>query len=525
MLLRRESKVVGLVGLAGLAVMTTAATLTLLPAAQSGPATAGSGRAETKAPSAGSSPPEWQVPGRQGGHAADGGTVDRPNVLLITADDAAVGDMAYLPQTRRLIAEEGTTFDDAIAPTPICAPSRASLLTGQYAHNHGVLTVEGAGGGVQAFHDQNTLPVWLQRAGYDTLFLGKYLNGYGDDGDPVVPPGWDEWRATVGSSTYDYLNPTLTIDGHLSPRHEYTTDLIADQSSMLLNSEARKRSPWFMWVNYLAPHHGEPDDADDQELLAEGVLTPYVAPRYRGTMEHVPLPDTPDMFRGNAPGTHWAGTSLTARQRAAVRSGFRQRLESLQSVDDAVARTIATLRRNHQLDDTIVIFASDNGFMTGQHNIYGKLLHYDESLRIPVTMRGPGIPKGEVVETAITTPDLATTIAAIAGARPGRPQDGIDIRPLIQTGPWLRPIPIEAYPVLGGTSPLYTGIRYGQYTYIRMPRGAEELFDRGTDPFELTNAAGRPAYARTLATLRAWDRRFHDCAGDTCPKALAPGVA
>jgi Sulfatase len=280
-----------------------------------------------------------------------------------------------------------------------------------------------------------------------------------------------------------------------------------------------------MWVNYVAPHHGEPDDTHDADLLAEGIQTPYVAPKYRGTMNHVPLPDAPDLFRGNARGTHLAGTPLTVRQQAGVRSGFRQRLESLQSVDDAVARTIRTLRRNHQLDNTVVIFTSDNGFMTGQHNVYGKLLHYSESLRIPVTMRGPGIPKDKVVETAITNPDLATTIAAIAGAHPGRPQDGIDIRPLMHLGHRLRAVPIEAYPVLGGTSPIYTGIRYGQYTYVRLADGGEELFDRGSDPFELTNAASRPENARILITLRAWDRRYHDCAGATCPKMLLePGA-
>jgi arylsulfatase A-like enzyme len=509
MLLRRESKVLGL---AGLAVLATAATLTVLPSLRSDPAAAGPGRAE---PTAGR-----VVPGPRGTRAVEVRTADRPNVLLITADDVAIGDMAHMPQTRRLISEQGTTFDDALAPTPICAPSRASLLTGQYAHNHGVLTVEGDGGGEQAFRERNTLPGWLQGAGYDTLFLGKYLNGYGDDDDPVVEPGWDEWRPTMGLSTYDYLNPVLNINGRLSPRHQYSTDLLADQSTMLLERQARTGNPWFMWVNYIAPHHGEPGDSDDGDLLAAGIPTPYVAPRYRGTMNGVRLPATPNLFRGNAHGTHQAGEPLTAGERTAVRSGFRQRLESLQSVDDAVARTIETLRRNGQLDETIVIFTSDNGFMTGQHNVYGKLLHYDESLRIPVTMRGPGIPVGEVVETAITNPDLATTIAAIAGARPGRPQDGIDIRPLLQTGPRLRIVPIEAYPVHGGFRPVYTGIRYGQYTYVRLLGGAEELFDRDRDPYELTNAATLPENARILATLRAWDRRYRDCAGASCPQAL-----
>ncbi len=516
-----ESKVLGL---AGVAVATTATVLLLSPV-RPGLATAEPGATATVGLQTG---PASAGPGilARPGTPGTQGVAGRPNVLLITADDTAVGDLDHMPQVARLITEQGTTFDDALAPTPICAPSRASLLTGQYAHNHGVLTVDGDGGGAQAFHAQNTLPVWLQRAGYETLFVGKYLNGYGDDNDPVVEPGWDEWRPTMGVSTYDFLNPTLNINGHLSQRHQYSTELIADQTDLLLRRQAHKHNPFFMWVNYVAPHHGEPTDTDDIDLLAEGIQTPYVAPRYRGMMRHVPLPDIPNMFRGNTRGTHVAGKPFTASGRAAVRAGFRQRLESLQSVDDAVARTITMLRRTHQLENTIVIFTSDNGFMTGQHNLYGKLHHYNDALRIPVTMRGPGIPKDRVVETAITNPDLATTIAAIAGARPGRPQDGIDIRPLMSSGPRLRVVPIEAYPVLGGSHPIYTGIRYGQYTYVRLSSGAEELFDRSVDPFELTNAATDPVNTHILATLRDWDRRYHDCAGVSCPKSLAmPGSA
>jgi arylsulfatase A-like enzyme len=188
----------------------------------------------------------------------------RPNILLITVDDASVSDLRHMPSTQRLVVDRGTDFEDALAPTPMCAPSRASLLTGQYAHNHGVLTVEGEAGGAQAFaHEDNTLPVWLHEAGYYTMFLGKYLNGYGDDGDPVVEPGWDQWRPTMGQSTYEYLDPVLNINGHLSPRHQYVTDLISAQTRLLLARRQGKSRPWFMWVNYVAPHDGEPLEGGD----------------------------------------------------------------------------------------------------------------------------------------------------------------------------------------------------------------------------------------------------------------------
>ena len=284
----------------------------------------------------------------------------------------------------------------------------------------------------------------------------------------------------MGLSTYDYLNPVLNINGRLSPRHQYSTDLLADQSTMLLDRQAHAGNPWFMWVNYIAPHHGEPGDSDDGDLLAAGIPTPYVAPRYRGAMAGIRSPASPNLFRGNAHGTHLArpgSRSPPVSGRRCARgsgSGWSRCSPSTTPWPAPSRRCVATTSSTRRSSSS----TSDNGFMTGQHNVYGKLLHYDESLRIPVTMRGPGIPVGEVVETAITNPDLATTIAAIAGARPGRHQDGIDIRPLLHTGPRLRIVPIEAYPVHGGFRPVYTGIRYGPYTYVRLLGGAEELFDQ-----------------------------------------------
>ncbi|MGZ4534856.1 MAG: sulfatase-like hydrolase/transferase [Nocardioidaceae bacterium] len=472
---------------------------------------------------------------------------------MITADDAAPNDLPYMPHTRHLLAARGVTFSDAVAPTPICVPARASLLTGQYAHNHKALTISGVGGGAASFNSHRTLPTWLHAAGYDTLFVGKYLNGYGDRSASVldpgwqqwlpgdagsfrtrylngredathIEPGWTQWRPTSGGSTYDFMNPVLNINGRLHPYHRYNSGVILDNSQQMLTNGQRARKPWFMWVNYVAPHQGGPTEPDDPWRLyphdpAAWVKTTHPAPRDKESFIGIRLPHTPNMFRTlrSEPSD---GAPMPARKRQMVGVGYQQRIEALQSVDRAVARTVATLRCTHQLAHTVIVFASDNGFLTGQHDRYGKLVQFDDSERIPMVMAGPGIPHGTTVRTAVTNPDLATTIAAIAHARPTRPQDGVDILPWLRRGYRDRVIPVEAYPVHGGDRPIYTGIREGEWTYVHWTRGHswEELYHRSTDPFEMHNLARDPRYRAQLLRFRRLDARYKDCAGDTCPK-------
>ncbi len=450
----------------------------------------------------------------------------RPNILMITADDAAPGDLRYLPKTRHAIADRGVRFTDAVAPTPICVPARASLLTGQYTHNHRAYTIDGRGGGYRSFDPHRTLPTWLRTAGYDTLFVGKYLNGYGDTPASAtrVEPGWTQWRATVGGSTYNFMHPTMNVNGHLVRYHRYSTYVLSDHANELLIRPRRTARPWFMWVNYVAPHHGGPLESDDPQTRypkrpSAWVPTTVPAPRDRDTFARLDLPDTPNLFRSGAHSPS-SGSPMSALRKRNVREAFQQRVEALQSVDDAVARSVGTLRRTGQLGNTVVMFASDNGWASGQHNIVGKLWEFDDIERIPFVMAGPGIPRHRTVRTTLTNPDVATTIAALAHARPTRPQDGVDILPWLRRGYASRVVPIEAYPVHGGTRPLYTGIREGRWTYVhlRKGRGGEELYDRGSDPWEMHNLAPDPAARTRLRHFRALDETYRGCAGSTCPR-------
>src|SRR3954453_9762300 len=194
--------------------------------------------------------------------------VKHPNLLMVTVDDASWDTMKYMPHLRRLMVREGVTLRNGLAPTPICVPTRASLLSGQYAHNHGALTIKGAGGGVAAFDQHRPLPVWLRHAGYRTMFVGKYLNGYGEQDSPTyVPPGWSSWHATVDPSTYNYVMPTVNNNGRTQTYHRYSSSLISDISNGLLRRERGASKPWYMWVNYVAPHVGGGDGPDDPATL------------------------------------------------------------------------------------------------------------------------------------------------------------------------------------------------------------------------------------------------------------------
>jgi len=464
---------------------------------------------------------------------------DRPNVVMITADDMSVTDLPYMPHVRKLLMRQGTTLRNAVAPTPICVPARASLLSGQYATNHGAYTIQGRHGGFKAFSEQDTLPVWLHDAGYRTYFTGKYLNGYGDPGtDPrYIPPGWDDWRSTVGMSTYDFAGPEFNLNGTLLRTHAYSTDTIRQQAlAQLQAQQARPHQPFFQWVNYVAPHVGGAGPNDDTlhqfRDPANRIMTTSPAPRDRGTFSSIKLPPLPDMFRppyGAPPDSPTLRRSWNRGGHEALRIEFERRIEALQDVDRSVASTIAELKAMKQLKNTVIIFASDNGYVVGEHNLSGKLWEYDDIVRIPMVIRGPGVPRGKVVRTMVSNPDVATTIAALARAHPTRAQDGVDVFPWLHTGYRVRVIPIMGWRVhnYGGGPPVYAGVRVGPWTYVRYHSGGEEMYDRATDPYELYNLAVDPRYRTQLAELRQLTHRYEHCAGSTCPKDFyaPPGPA
>ncbi|NGN92839.1 sulfatase-like hydrolase/transferase [Nocardioides sp. KC13] len=231
------------------------------------------------------------------------------------------------------------------------------------------------------------------------------------------------------------------------------------------------------------------------------------------------------------PGQVTAGKPYTAAQKRVMRYVYQQRIEAAQSVDRAVAGTIAHLKSSGQYRRTVIIFSGDNGYTTGHHNRQGKLWETSQSMRIPLVMVGPGVPKNIKVGSAVGNPDIATTVAALGRATPGRAQDGVDITRVlvssVKAGKTLyRPIPVAAWPTLGGTTSKYRGIRYGRYTYITVTAtGVPVLYDRAVDPYETRNLAGDRRYAKVVAQLKVIEAKYRSCSGSTCPKTYAGTLA
>ncbi|MGH3011078.1 MAG: sulfatase family protein [Gaiellaceae bacterium] len=439
----------------------------------------------------------------------------RPNVLVIMTDDQTLESLRVMSNVKRLLRDRGATFRSSFVTYALCCPSRATFLTGQYAHNHGVLGNRPPNGGYEKLDHTNTLPVWLQDAGYYTAHLGKYLNGYGRRDPTEIPPGYDEWRGSVDPTTYRFYDYTLNENGRLvTYESAYQTDLYARKAARIIRRRAPSARPFFLWVAFLAPHGGGPREPGDP--VGQG--TPVPAPRHRHAFDSEPLPRPPGFNEAHVsdkPVGIRNRPLLGPRRIRAVRENYRQRLESLLAVDEAVARLVGALRSSRELDDTLVIFTSDNGFFHGEHRVpSGKILPYEPSIRVPLIMRGPGIPAGLRVNQRVANIDLAPTIVDAAGATPGRIMDGRSLlpviaRPNISLG---RDLLIERGPGVG----TFTAVRAPNYFYAEYGNGEQELYDLVRDPYELRSRHADPAYAAIRENLAERLAHLRACNGLAC---------
>jgi len=456
------------------------------------------------------------------GPARAAAALQRPNVLVLETDDQTLDEMAVLPNVRRLIGDPGVTFDNNFDSFSLCCPSRASFLTGQYSHNNGVRGNAPPQGGYQALDKSNTLAVWLQRAGYYTIHLGKFLNGYGRQNPTEIPPGWSEWHGAVDPTTYRYYNYTLNEGGTLHtycavPQAScYQTDVYRDKAGEIIRRRA-PGGPFFMWVAFLGNHSGAPRESDDPA----GLGTPVPAPRHRDAFENTPLPRPPSFNEADVsdkPQIIKRRPLLNARRIAAIQENWQQRRETLLSVDEAVASIVDALRQTGELDNTLILFTSDNGFFHGEHRIAnGKVLWYEPSIHLPLLMRWTGnksLPRG-VHRTQLTmNVDDAETILDAAGVQPGRKEDGVSL-----LGFWRdrgkeidRDLLIDNSPGAGH----FDGIRTLHYKYAEYANGDRELYDLRKDPDELQSEQANPAYDALQASLAARLHALVACSGATC---------
>jgi N-acetylglucosamine-6-sulfatase len=482
--------------------------------------------------------------------AAAGGT-KQPNIVVITTDDQTLASLsgATMPSTLESIGAGGTRFTNAVVTTPLCCPSRATLLTGQYAHNHGTLSNNP---GYEDLRDKrNTLPVWLHRAGYVTAHVGKYLNGYRAAADRPrdVAPGWDQWHTVLDPRKYvRYYGYKLAVNGELtrvgSKPRDYITRVINRRAAKMVRRYAPKRSPLYLQVDHRAPHTEEGVDSGPP---CGGLVPPDPRDATAFRDEELPRPasfDEQDV--SDKPSFIRELPRLAPSTMAAIAERYRCGLASLLAVDRGVAKLVGALRRAHELDDTVLMFTSDNGFFYGEHRIpEQKTRPYEEALRVPLLIRVPdrylgGDTAAPEVSEPVANIDLAPTILDLAGAEPCRRRkscrvmDGRSLLGLIRgTAAWPedRAIAIEfdagerARPTLVCR---YEGVRVAGHVYVRHTAAADPLsgecqpiqetehYDLVADPFQLDNLfpadPGSPE-AAIEDTLDARLERLRDCEG------------
>jgi len=508
------------------------------------------------------------------GHA-DTGLAARPNFVVLQTDDqnaATVrarmrgqvgGFRRVMPHTLRQIVRKGTEFRNYYASSPVCSPSRASLLSGQYPWNNGIESNRGGDGGWTGWQNHGiyhqNLPVALQAGGYRTIHVGKFSNGYYDRArgrpESAVPPGWSDWFTTSyvrGTRNYGYnvnvngrvvgpvgdplygqagpgIDPAACSPARLdeiwpSGGCKFSSDVFA---AAAIRTIERTDGPFYLHVDFQAPHGDK-----------RGPRGPQPATRWLGAASETPLPrppsfnepnftDKPDLVRSLAP------RRMGSNQKRRLKHSYRRYLESLRSVDDGIGAILRSLRRSGKLRNTYVFVLSDHGLFLGEHRYdWGKFMPYEASSSPFMAVRGPRVPRGEVSRAVVGNVDVPVTIMRLARVRPGYEVDG---RPLGRY--WrhpdrrtYRPMPIVIGPGRGRAASVsahapalrYRGFRLGPYKYVAYARGGEELYDLSIDPEELRNRIDAPAYEGIARFMRSHLKEVTSCSGSACARTLAP---
>ncbi|MEO8663457.1 MAG: sulfatase [Bryobacteraceae bacterium] len=474
----------------------------------------------------------------------------KPNIILVMADDLDVNSMnaavaaGFMPNVKKYLIDSGTTFTNFFASDSFCCPSRATFFTGQYPHNHGV-TDHIAPWNIVAFKDANTLPIWLQEAGYRTALMGKYLNAYGlvdmnkdgvvDHADAVyIPPGWNDWAAM--QSGYNQYNYTLSVNGTLETHgqapEDYQTDVLRKKAVAFIQKTA---APFFLEVTPTAPHIELTSPTWPPITYPDmWKLTVRPAPRHLGTV-NLTVPQGPAFNEANISDKSWINQMniplLTDVDLANLQSQYNDRIGSFRAIDDLVGAVFQAVQTKGQWNNTIFMFTSDNGYLLGEHRLSGKEALYEESIRIPLYVRRGSQSTPQVSSAFLNMNDMAPTIAQFAGAVPGLATDGTSFIPLFQNPgtPWRYRVAIEHWDhgAPGSTFyiPEYHGVRTSPSdaatpnmvfaTYIQ---GSVEWYDLASDPYQLDSLQSStvPARVQQRQKLQSSAVALRGCSGPTC---------
>ncbi|HSG45310.1 MAG TPA: sulfatase [Anaerolineales bacterium] len=438
-----------------------------------------------------------------------------PNIIFILTDDLDFPLMPYMENTNKLIGDQGATFTNYFVTSSACCPSRASTLRGQYPHNTGIL--ENSPGFEQFYrngNDETTIATWMKNAGYKNSYLGKYMNLYpAGVKRTYIPPGWADWHVFLDEGESFYFAYSMNENGKLvryqKKAEDYSTDVIKNRAMEFIDKYSNKRSPFFIFISLYAPH-GPSDPAPRHR----NIHTDLIYPKSQSFHEE-DTSDKPLIIRD----LRRTGGIFEIEESDAL---FVKRVQSMLAVDEMVAELVQLLDANGQLDNTYIIFTSDNGFHMGEHSLpSGKMLPYEEDIHVPLLIRGPNIRPGTIVNEMASNIDIAPTIVELAGAQIADFVDGRSFAPfLYATGQqptiWRQALLIETGN-LERESPViaYRGVRTGEFIYIEYENGELEFYDLIADPYQLENLASK-LDTETISTLHFWLEELKTCKADEC---------
>ena len=434
----------------------------------------------------------------------------RPNIVFILVDDLRWDELGIAghPYLRTphidSIGREGVRFRNAFLTTPLCSPSRASFLTGQHARTHGIIDNTNRSA---ASHQLTTFPLLLQRAGYDTAFIGKWHMG----NDDQPRPGFDRWVSFKGQGTY--RDPDFNVDGRSVKQPGYITDILSGHAVEFIRRKRDK--PFLVYLAHKALHP-ETVQRDDGSVDLTQSETFIPAERHKDLFAGQAIPRRPNYARAPqgkpallrkigalpplGPSTVTPDDAILGRQRA------------LMAVEDGVGEILRALRETGQLDNTIIVFAGDNGYFYGEHGLsVERRLAYEESIRMPLLVRYPeAVRAGRVRDELVLNIDVAPTLLEWAGVPVPASVEGKSLAPLLRDagGPWRKLFTIEYYsdtvfPRMHRMG--YKAVRTDRWKYIRYLEleGMDELYDLRSDPFEMRNRIAAPDARKALAELKA----------------------
>jgi len=437
--------------------------------------------------------------------AADAPT--RPSIIFVLVDDLRWDEVDYpfvqAPNIQRL-AREGVRFRNAFVTTPLCSPSRASFLTGQYAHKHGIIDNTDRS---PRSHELVTFPRLLHDAGYETAFLGKWHMGL----DDTARPGFDRWVSVSGQGRY--LDPEFNVNGERKVIPGYFTDILNGFAVDFLKQEHTK--PFLLYVAHKAVHPDLIQNADGS------VSDPYAdkfipAQRHQRLYTEAVIPHRLSYGRGpeGKPALlrSIGGLPPLGPHTGTADETIRNRLRMLAAVDEGLGEMLAVLEARKRLDDTLIVFTSDEGYFYGEHGLsVERRLAYEESARIPLLMRWPRLVRGgRAIDQLALGTDLAPTLLEIGGAPPAMDTHGRSLVPLLrgETVRWRDSFLIEyfsdtVFPRISRMG--YQAVRTERWKYIHYVDldGMDEVYDLGADPFELANLSREEAAQAALRDLKA----------------------